>query len=316
MKANELLLWLSARRQGTWQQFRNAVEELHLPSEAATQEDEIASEDADEPDVYPLHHMLRRNLEVLGHVEFFANDCASGWRVAPPVLAISEQSGFPIGVACGARSIGMLSRLCDAVDHSELRIEPQKEGPDIILLTARDQLEMEQVVKKLGLMPQRNASLAILGALSSVADFVSACVATDLPLGAETIQRFSVSNLAWQPSTREVALCTRQGLFRFKLRYQRMYFLCLNRKSYKVAAEIGKYFLLWRRRVRVLHYNPETQRLSVLAICRPPMLLERALVLCSGMLPSFDSESRTLSYGGIPEIVARVAFQSACQEAW
>ena len=29
MSADALLLWMSARRQGSWQQFRAAVEELH-----------------------------------------------------------------------------------------------------------------------------------------------------------------------------------------------------------------------------------------------------------------------------------------------
>ena len=30
MSANSLLLWMSARRQGSWPQFRAAVEQLHL----------------------------------------------------------------------------------------------------------------------------------------------------------------------------------------------------------------------------------------------------------------------------------------------
>jgi hypothetical protein len=31
VNANRLLLWMSARRQGSWSQFRAAVEELHIP---------------------------------------------------------------------------------------------------------------------------------------------------------------------------------------------------------------------------------------------------------------------------------------------
>ena len=30
MSANELLVWMSARSRGSWQQFRGAVEELQL----------------------------------------------------------------------------------------------------------------------------------------------------------------------------------------------------------------------------------------------------------------------------------------------
>src|SRR5439155_19004505 len=86
MSAEKLLLWMAARRAGTWQQFRGAVESLHLPLSI---DDNPASEDFDDGGL-PDYQRLRLALERLGHAEFFANTCENGWRVAPPVLAISE----------------------------------------------------------------------------------------------------------------------------------------------------------------------------------------------------------------------------------
>ena len=80
MTPNELLLWLSARKEGSWPQFRGAVETLDLAN----------TDDEEEKDTsLPLHQRVRFNLERLGHVEFDAAACEDGWRVVPPSLALS-----------------------------------------------------------------------------------------------------------------------------------------------------------------------------------------------------------------------------------
>ena len=61
MRPNELLLWLSARREGSWQQFRQAVEELHSGD---GQGDDYHENE------FPLYQQLRLDLERLAHVEF------------------------------------------------------------------------------------------------------------------------------------------------------------------------------------------------------------------------------------------------------
>jgi hypothetical protein len=65
MTPNELLLWLSARKQGSWPQFRGAVERLDL----------MESDEAGQDTALPLHQRVRLNLERLGHAEFDAAGC-------------------------------------------------------------------------------------------------------------------------------------------------------------------------------------------------------------------------------------------------
>ncbi len=85
MSANELLYWMSARGQGSWQQFRAAVEELHMIGGENGPGDE-----GDTPaETFPLYQTLRMNLQRLGHAEFFAGAGDQEWRITPPALAIS-----------------------------------------------------------------------------------------------------------------------------------------------------------------------------------------------------------------------------------
>ena len=100
MSANALLLWMSARREGSWQQFRTAVEELHLG-----ESNDLEGEGDDAPDQFalPLYQTLRFNLQRLGHAEFFAGAGNSDWRVTPPSLAVTQHAR--LARDCGWRKI-------------------------------------------------------------------------------------------------------------------------------------------------------------------------------------------------------------------
>ena len=66
---------------------------------------------------------------------------------------------------------------------------------------------------------------------------------------------------------------------------------------------VALYVLLRHHRGDVLCYNREFAALSVPAIYRPPRLLERALVLCSGLPPTYDDAQ--LTYSDVPPEIAR-----------
>jgi hypothetical protein len=80
MGPDELLLWLSARREGSWGQFRSAAEEILLGADGAPANGRAVS-----------YQEIRFALEQLGHADFEGRDGEGGWRVAPPVLAVSRQ---------------------------------------------------------------------------------------------------------------------------------------------------------------------------------------------------------------------------------
>src|SRR5258708_17101680 len=110
MRANELLLWMSARREGSWQQFRAAVEQLHLGGNGDEQAPTVDDDSSDARNRLPLHQDLRLNLERHGHAEFFDGAGGSGWRVTPPSLAATRCGDGWLGVLAGARTTRFMER--------------------------------------------------------------------------------------------------------------------------------------------------------------------------------------------------------------
>jgi len=109
------------------------------------------------------------------------------------------------------------------------------------------------------------------------------------------------------------ALHARTGLFRFVMGHQRFYYLRWRGRSYRVPVQVGKYAVMRKKR-GLLTFDAESRTLSVPLMCRPPLLIERALVLCSGLLPSFDGASGRVEYGSVPPEAARLAAQLLRQE--
>lgn len=318
MSATSLLLWMSARRHGSWAQFRAAVEELHLGAD-----DDVSGEGDDAPDqsALPLYQTLRFNLQRVGHAEFFAGAGAGAeWRVTPPALAIARQPRAWLGVVAGARSLSLIERLrlAAAGKAGELRMLRVESYPDQLLITADTRDKLVAIAEQTGLFLQDHAPAALLASLPPVDD-PSVRYRTELPFGADwRIDRFSADELTWRPATIDDARAASAGLFRFSLRHQRhMLFCSKGGAAARIPGQVGKYVVLRRRRRQVLQYDPRNRTLSMPATCRPPFLVERALILCSGSPPSYRADgqrSGSLEYSEIPQGIASIAAALLRQE--
>jgi len=304
LKANELLLWLSARSEGSWREFRAAVEELHLAEDL-----EAVGEQELEHGGFPLHQQLRLNMDRLGHVEFFACDCKEGWRVVPPTLAITGGLNDWRGVLCGARSDRLLEHFGSMTSHLQVEVIPQADAPDVYRVFACDKEELAKVCEQSGLLFQSDAPLAILSYLPSTDPFSRNGPTVEFPLGADwVIHEFLPEDLIWRKVNRADANSARTGFFRFTIYFQRpRYFLRQRGRTFELPRAVGIYALLRRRRRNVLRYDGNSRSLILPAACRPPRLLERALVLCSGLPPTFDAREWRLTYAQVPEDIARLA---------
>jgi hypothetical protein len=308
MSANFLLLWMSARHHGTWAQFRAAVEELHVKSG-----DDVEGEgdDASDPLALPFYQTLRLNLQRVGHAEFFAGaGDGAEWRVTPPALAVTRRAGGWLGVVAGARSLPLLDRLREAAEGTvKLQTITFPAYPDQLLLAADENGALTHVASKAGLILQNDASAAILANLPPVDD-PSVRHPVQLPFGSEwRIERFSSEDLVWRATTRDEAAGASAGLFRFSLRHQRHTLFCTRGAAFRIPGQVGKFLVLRRRRRNVLRHDPQSWSLSVPASCRPPFLIERTLVLCSGSPPTYEGGARSgvLHYAEVPDSIARLA---------
>ncbi|NOZ72233.1 MAG: hypothetical protein GXP38_10025 [Chloroflexi bacterium] len=313
MSLNNLLIWMSARREGSWQQFRAAVEELHVESGDASESggdtDDTAASDL------PLYQAVRLDLQRLGHVEFFSTTTDKDWRVVPPVLSTIQKGERWMGVVCGARYPELYNKLRALDDSVSCEVLEVPGMPDRICLFSDSFEELQATARPAGFLVQENAPRALLSAIPPVDDPRSR-VRQEPPEGPGwLIEKFSVGSLRWHQAERKEVERTQTGLFRFRMRYQRFHFLWRKGRSFRVHVQVGKYALLrYRRKRRILNYDIQRAVLSVPAICRPPFLIERALVLCSGLLPRYDRSSGRIEYAGIPRDVARLAAQLLCQE--
>ena len=302
MGPDELLFWLSARREGSWHQFRSSVEEI------------VAAHD-ERDDGLPVYQKIRFALEQLGHVEFASRGGEGGWHVAPPVLAVSrQQSGF-VGVACGARTPGLMRRLRV---HAGTGLDVSTKGmyPSVARILSPEVDSLSRIARDAGLEFQLDAPLRIALCMPRI-DRLPGSKPAALPFGREfEVARFALErrHCKWMPSSDAEAARNREGLYRF-VRFQTPeYFLKTGGRVLKVDGQTGKFFLLAARRRQVLRYDRSKEILRIPAICHPPLLVDRALVLCTGYLPEYDRAGRMLVYNGIREEIAGLAASVLLQE--
>ncbi|MGH8643222.1 MAG: hypothetical protein ACREX4_01710 [Gammaproteobacteria bacterium] len=305
MSANELLLWMSARKEGSWPQFRSAV--AMLSTGDATGDESHTTE-------LPLHQLLRFNLQRLGHAEFFAAGSVLRWRVAPPVLAVSKLERDWLGIAAGARHNG----LAQALSSSPLRFSalPLASAPNALLVRATDANQLAEVARTAGMVVQHDAPAAILGCVPPI-DAKHSQVNCAVPLGNKwRVDRFSPERLSWTASNRQEALTARGHLFKFESKYEKQYLLSSGSSHFRVAQQVGKFIVLRQHRQKVVRYDAKVACFSLPSICRPPLLVERALVLCSGRPPRYETvDGRgVVHYDDVPLSIAISAASLLRQE--
>lgn len=278
---NELLLWLSAMGAGTDAAFRRKAAELVPVAHGGP----------------AAHSRAMWALGRLAHCEF-AEAANGGWRVAPPVLAAGEPSGEVTAILCGARSAQVMARLVAAA-AGRLTVETQYGAPDLVMIRAASASEIISVARDAGIPVQWSAPMAMLAAFATPP--LSNLPETTLPRGGWTVLRFSRSKIAWVDSSVAEAGRTRRGLFRFRSEYATRHFFRQGGITREAPPSIAKYWLLGRRH-RAMRLDLSHGVASFPAIVRPPGLIDRALVMCSGRLPAM-ADGR-LTYSGVTAPVA------------
>jgi len=264
---NDLLLWMSARRFGSQQSLRARIAEfeprgLRVPGR---------------------HWQVEWNLSKLGHAEFGAAADQAGWRIAPPALATGDFGGPCCAVLCGARTPRILELLTAQEAPVAVSLRAQPSAPDRVSVCTPEPWGLAELAARIGLPLQWNAPLAIL--MAAAPPKLLSLDKVTMPLGGWTVSRFSKSKLDWDDSSAREATSAAAGLFRFRAdRQPTVYVLVEDHVPYACDPANGKFRIL-RRRNRALYYDHPSKELAIKVTCRPPELVERALVLCSGELP-------------------------------
>lgn len=233
----------------------------------------------------PLHLRVKLNLERLGHAEFFRRELSNGWKIVPPVAVVLPGSKGARALLCGARSDQLLGKLYEVVGEDRVSSDAQVDCPDRIVFEAGSMWSLFGLCEAANLIVQDRGIERLLVATPPVDNFQLRLPA-ELPFGEDwNVKRFSPSNLKWAESSIDEARRRRFGLFQIQVRFRPEYFLKFHSDSYRLPVQVGKYIALGRSHQKVLRYDYGRRVLSVPVICRPPLLLDRALTLCTGLVP-------------------------------
>jgi hypothetical protein len=288
MNCDDLLLWMSANGDGSWASYKTAVDELVLADDTDEDDADYAGDDGQDHHGISIHHRLRLNLERLGHAEFFGTTFENGWRVVPPCLVIASGTELPTAFLCGARTKQLLGTVESLSGTSIVRYGDLPECPDRILVKAETEAELQFLADSAGLRFQPHATRMLLGVAPAVDQPVFWGHA-EMPFGGDwRVGCFITETLRWKQTTPDEARASDFGLFKFNFGYEQRYFLRLRTVTFRVPVQVGKYVVLNRSRRRVIAYDSSTHVLSVPVSCRPPLLIDRALTLCSGSLPGIS----------------------------
>jgi len=313
MNLDRLLLWLSARGQGSWSSFRAGVEELcnEQTDTLSSESDDEGERSADAGSDLPIYQRARFALQRLGHVEFYTPGAENGWRAVPPTVAFPTDAS-EMGFLCGARSSALIESLHQFSDLDVL-VSESEDMPRRIQLQGASQDMVAARASTLGLKVQKAAPITLLSVLPRVCDAMTWHRSPMPETPGWSVHRFSVSRRQWVEVSSSEAANAGKGLFRFVLKHQRFYYLRWRNCSYRVPVQVGKYAVI-RRRLRVIEYDAGRRTLSTFPAFRPPLLIERALVLCSGKLNQLDPVTGRIAYTDVPPNIAHLAAQLLHQE--
>jgi hypothetical protein len=259
----------------------------------------------------PLHQKLRLNLSRLAHVEFADSEESHNWRAAPPVLAVARTPAGFRGILCGARSLDLLHNFRTA--SANLRAENMTLAtcPDVMCVSSATIADLDRVAQVAGIHIQHEAAASLLSVLDPI-DRMRLGPSQDMPFGKDvSVERFAAERhrYRWE-QVESGGRPNLDGLYRYTRWQQPEHYLRSGGKFVPVAGQIGKFVILNAMKRNVLRYDRRNWSLRIPAICRPPALIDRALHLCSGMLPEEAVAAKrglVLIYQNVPPGVANLA---------
>jgi hypothetical protein len=251
---------------------------------------------------------MLEDLSLLAHIEIQQD---GKWRVAPPAFAVigNEADGGKTAILCGARTQGVVDRLTRAceLNGGEVRKLQQTDRPQCIIVAAASASALFAIAETAGIPCQRDAGFTLLACLPTIRDWPRIPCPMVAGKVAE-VKRFSKAGLHWIPSTLEEAHQADRGLFRIKRDWDWITLIKSGKENQsqidvfagRLAAAAGA------KRIRL---DIRSQTLCIPLALKPPIVVSRALTLCSGILPRIDRANGNLQliFNDIPIRAARLA---------
>jgi len=271
----ELLLWLSATGNGSWESFRNACRTLRI-----------------DPDGLYAKAVARR-LRLLGHMETSSD--GSRWSIAPTVLSQLGPSDENTYILSGARDRQLLNTFREIATIKEIP-QPYAQGPCTVLVypNSGQDLSGEIDIFPSPVIIINGVAETYANILPSLVEWKNMLIALPgvLPHNYQ-IRRYDGSSFVPTPFTGEAGLYELWPLQHNTMALSHALYTLFydaNTDRWLRADWYGLHFLdLIEAGISCpVQYNSTTQSLAIPTQWRLPELYERAVVLASGRLPKFQ----------------------------
>lgn len=248
---------------------------------------------------------MLRDLSALGHAEVEPD---GKWRITPPVLAEiqNDEHDSHHAILCGARTFKVMERLETACLRVGAKLETctQEKRPSTVAISGSSQSDLTATAAEAGVPIQHDAALTLLACLPVIRDWPR----TECPMVAGRVgevKRFSRSRLTWVPSNLEEAVQARRGLFRIRRDWDWISLIKLGPDT-QAQIEVNAGRMATADRAKVIRWDSASHELRLPQVLYPPSLITRALVLCSGVLPDRDRQTRELVFHNVPVRITRM----------
>jgi hypothetical protein len=248
------------------------------------------------------------DLSILGHLELRTD---ASWKIAPPVLAglPKVSDGPPSAVLCGARTPAIVASLTSACTSTGAQVITQaaKARPSVISVVAASYSELACVASAAGIYLQRDAAFTLLACTPTIRNWPR----TPCPMvvgQVDMVRRFSRSSIGWITSTLAEATNARSGFFRVKRDWDWVSILKTDvAECAYIDDRAGR--LATAAKLKVANWTTGSRTLDLPGQLFPPTLISRALTLCTGILPQYETATRRIRFAGIPAEILRLALE-------
>ena len=279
MKCDLLLAWMSHLGEGSWMSFRRAVEET-------------ASGDQD-PMV--LARALRVGLSDLGFTDYFV-DGTQRWRMLPPMFG-GLTTHDDAAVLYGSRTPALIDALGVAAKEYGARIEEEvfRNYPTSFRVNGERGV-IAAIASSIGVDYEPDNGTRIAESISPIPLLLDNAALEPAPLNWKA-RCFDFSTSVWVDAPIRNAACEFSPIFGRPQYYVRrrggQLFRMPKRESLYVAAML--------QGVRLIHYNPDSLKLSVPIFAPMPSLYARAACLCACQ-PAQVVDRRFVYFDVTPEV--------------
>ena len=258
-----------------------------------------------------------RNLSALGHIEILEVNRRMSIYINNPSLVRLPSLGKPSYVLTGARYPNTLELIEKTAERYNIEIETIPNltdgiAPDTIILKIDNAVRSEFCDELSIRVPQGYPAYDIGKFALSCGQILKNDFEPHDLTSSNFKAHFDLNKLKFVRGDTDELPALKEH-FDHRTHERRYYLFDKQNKFLKVQKDYARYAFLALQNKKVLNYDSMDYRLSIPKSLPLPLLLERALTLCSGLCPEYDINEKNVIFNQVPREIGEMIFKKLSQ---